>query len=293
MNAHADTPTLDWRLNAFRDDLADIRLKGKVGVGRFAKGKVATVTVPVCDVHRRPSGDAGIDTQFLFGDSVRVFDTKDDWAWVQGERDGYVGYVRGNSIGLAERVQATHRVIAPRTFVYPEPELRSPPRQVLSMGSAVFVNRSEERRGNRYAVGADGSAIIESHLAAIDKPAKDYVAVAETLLHTPYLWGGTSAFGIDCSGLVQLPMQMTGKSVLRDTDMQEASIGEPIETKDGYGKLKRGDLVFWKGHVGIMTDARHMLHANGSTMTVAREPLDDAIARIEPLYGRPTSMRRP
>ena len=130
------------------------------------------------------------------------------------------------------------------------------------------------------------------HVAPLAETDADFVAVAERFLHAPYLWGGTSGFGVDCSGLVQLAMSMAGQTVLRDTDMQEGSIGEILETGDDYSSLLRGDLVFWKGHVGIMTDADNLLHANGSTMTVALEPLSAAIARIEPHYGLPTSVRR-
>jgi cell wall-associated NlpC family hydrolase len=137
---------------------------------------------------------------------------------------------------------------------------------------------------------SDGEALISEHLQPVREPAPDYVSVAELFLNTPYLWGGTTGFGIDCSGLVQTSMMMAGRKALRDTDMQEASLG--VEIDPDYG-LRRGDLVFWKGHVAIMTDPRMMIHANGHTMMVSREPLADAVARIGYLYGQPTRYRRP
>jgi cell wall-associated NlpC family hydrolase len=150
-----------------------------------------------------------------------------------------------------------------------------------------------ETRGTRYALLSTGEAMISGHLRPAGEFSEDYVAVAETLLMTPYLWGGSTAFGIDCSGLVQLAMRMTGRNVLRDTDMQAATIGEPIMSGEGYSGLRRGDLVFWKGHVAIMTDERTMIHANGHTMLVSREGLTEAIDRIGYLYGGPTGFRRP
>src|SRR5262249_23754052 len=138
---------------------------------------------------------------------------------------------------------------------------------------------------------ASGEAIIEKHLAPLAWRANDFVAVAETLLETPYLWAGASGFGIDCSGLVQLSMRMVGRDVLRDSDLQAATVGEPVERSAG---LRRGDLVFWNGHVAIMTGPDAIIHANGHTMTVAREGLDQAIDRVAYLYGRgPTGFRRP
>jgi cell wall-associated NlpC family hydrolase len=133
--------------------------------------------------------------------------------------------------------------------------------------------------------------LVASHLQSLSKPADDWVSVAETLEHTPYLWGGASAFGIDCSGLVQLAMRMAGRKAPRDSDMQAAGIGTLIDP-DPAG-LERGDLVFWKGHVAIVTGADRIIHANGHTMTVARERLSEAIARIGYLYGQPTAFRRP
>ena len=140
---------------------------------------------------------------------------------------------------------------------------------------------------------ASGEAMIAGHLRPVGEPAADYVAVAETLIDTPYLWGGTTGFGIDCSGLVQLSMRMAGRDVLRDTDMQAATVGEPVEPGPDFSALRRGDLVFWKGHVAIMTDAASMIHANGHTMIVSREGLREAIDRIGYLYGQPTGFRRP
>ncbi|XHC00399.1 NlpC/P60 family protein [Nitratireductor sp. ac15] len=282
--------TLDRRLNAHRADLADASLEGRVKANRFIAGTPARIGAPIADVHSAPRLDAGMDTQFLHGDAVRVFERREGWAWVQAGHDGYVGYVNAAALA-AEDFTPTHRVRAQRSFVYPEPELKKPAIAAHSMGAAVCVTETVENRGTQYMLLASGGAMIAGHLQPLSVHAEDYVAVAETFLHTPYLWGGTSGFGIDCSGLVQLSMRMAGKTVLRDTDMQADSIGDLINPAETA--LKRGDLVFWKGHVAIMLDPEMMLHANGNTMNVAREPLSDAIERIERLYGRPSHYRRP
>ncbi|ESY84946.1 NlpC/P60 family protein [Mesorhizobium australicum] len=282
----------DARLHAFRSDLADARLKGEVTADRFVAGRPARIAASVADLRKGPRPDAGINTQFLFGDDVLVFEQTEGWAWVQGERDGYVGYVADAMLGRRDHA-STHIVSVPRTFLYPGPDLRFPIAGQLSMGSTVTVTGAAETRGTHYALLPSGDAVIAGHLQPIGEGAGDYVSVAEMFLGTPYLWGGVSGFGIDCSGLVQLAMRMAGRDVLRDSDMQAVSIGEPLEPGPDFSGLRRGDLVFWKGHVAIMTDAETMIHANGHTMLVSREGLKEAIARIGYLYGGPTGFRRP
>ncbi|PBB89482.1 peptidase P60 [Mesorhizobium sp. WSM3864] len=285
----------DARLHAFRSDLADARLKGEVAADRFVAGRPARITTAVADLRKAPRPDAGINTQALFGDDVLVFEVAEGWAWVQAERDGYVGYVADNVLGAREHAPS-HIVSVPRTFLYPGPDLRSPIGGQLSMGSAVTVTGSAETRGTHYALLPSGQAVIARHLRPLAEVAADFVTVAESFLGTPYLWGGVSGLGIDCSGLVQLSMRMTGKDVLRDSDMQAASIGTPLEPGEpgpDFSGLQRGDLVFWKGHVAIMTDAKDMIHANGDTMLVSREGLKEAVERIGYLYGGPTGFRRP
>ncbi|WP_027060993.1 C40 family peptidase [Mesorhizobium loti] len=282
----------DARLHAFRTDLADARLQGEVTADRFVSGQPVRITAPVADVRKAPRPDAGVDTQLLFGDDVLVFEVAEGWAWVQAERDGYVGYVADTMLGGRDQV-STHTVSVPRTFLYPGADLRFPIAGRLSMGSTVTVTGVAETRGTHYAVLPSGEAVIAGHLRPVDEVAADYVSVAEMFLGTPYLWGGASGFGIDCSGLVQLAMRMAGRDVLRDSDMQAATLGEPVELGPDYVGLRRGDLVFWKGHVAVMTDAETMIHANGHTMLVSREGLKDAIARIGYLYGGPTGFRRP
>jgi cell wall-associated NlpC family hydrolase len=283
---------LDPRLNAFRPDLADRRLQGRVEAAAFVEGRPARVAIPVADLRRSPQPDAGIDTQLLSGEEVLVFDTTEGWAWVQAGYDGYVGYASADALSVATP-EPTHVVVAQRSFVYPGPELKLPPSACHSMGAALAIVDVTENRGTRYARLASGEALIAGHLKTLGSTAEDFVGVAETFLHTPYLWGGTSAFGLDCSGLIQLAMRMAGRPVPRDTDMQAGSIGEPIDPGEDFSELRRGDLVFWKGHVGIMRDGETLLHANGHTMTVASEPLASAVTRIAHLYGQPTGFRRP
>ena len=186
--------SLDRRLNAYRPDLAEMRLKGQVEAARFVEGEDAVVTAPVADLLAAPRADAGLDTQFLLGDRIKVFDRAGGFAWVRAERDGYVGYVRDEEVSQAT-AEPTHMVVAPRSFVYAAADLKSPRRHVFSMGSAVAVTGHAETRGTQYAELAAGGFMIAAHLRPSDVHAPDFVTVAETLLETPYLWGGASAFG--------------------------------------------------------------------------------------------------
>lgn len=282
---------LDRRLNAFRADLADARLRGSVAAGRFVAGRKARVAVPVLDVRAAPRADAGLDTQLILGDEVCVFDENEDYAWVQAGRDSYVGYVAAS--GLARPGDApTHAVGVPRTFLYAEPDMKKRATAALSLGSRLAIVGAATTRGTDYALLESGEAVVAAHLRPAGETAPDHVAVAATLERTPYLWGGASAFGIDCSGLVQLSLLMAGKPAPRDTDMQAAALGAPLNVGDDLAGLRRGDLVFWNGHVAIMADGEEIIHASGHAMMVVRERLAYAIERIARLYGRPVGFRR-
>jgi cell wall-associated NlpC family hydrolase len=279
---------LDHRLFAYRTDIAEAGLRGKVEAERFVEGEPARVRVPKTALRIRPERPAAIETELLYGEEFIVLDRAEGWAWGKSVFDNYVGYIEDAAL-TGELLPITHWVIAPRTFLYPEPDMKLPPVDTLSMGSRLAVIGEAETRGTRFLLTREG-AIISGHVAEVGTPVfTDYVSIAGRLIETPYLWGGRSSFGLDCSGLVQFSMMMSGRQVLRDADMQEQTIGTII---DG-GNLQRGDLVFWKGHVGIMEDRTTMIHANGYSMTVWRERLPAAIQRIAPIYGRPRTYRRP
>ncbi|VAW20231.1 NLP/P60 family lipoprotein [hydrothermal vent metagenome] len=304
ISAPAFVDPLDRRLNAYRFDLADIRLKGKVTAGRFVAAVAAEIRVPVADLKSQPALVGETCHQLLFGEPVFVFEQGEQWAWVQSRRDFYVGYVELKALEMAgagdnEKAPghvAGHVVCVPSTFLYPRAELKSPPIMALSMGSVVSLQGYQSVRGTKYAVLADGSAMIASHLCARDQLGGDYVAVCELLENVPYLWGGASGFGLDCAGMVQLAMRMSGREVLRDSDMQEATLGDQIDAGPDMENLRRGDLIFWRGHValcqGEIAGVPHIIHASGHTMNVASEPLDQAIERIAHLYERPTGFKR-
>ena len=277
---------LDPRLHAHRPDLADAALAGKVEAERFVEPRLMQVIEPVVTVHKAPRFDAMQLTQALFGETVKLFHEEEGWAWVQLAKDGYVGYVNGNA--LSPHVAApTHRVAVPSTFMYPDANLKTLPAIHLTLNAQVAV----VAENGTYSQLSNGRFVFTAHLKHVDEVEPDFVAVAEMFRHVPYYWGGKSVQGLDCSGLVQLSLEACGMKALRDSDMQEATLGARLMVNDLDG-LKRGDLVFWNGHVGIMTDEKTLLHANGHHMMVVAEPLKDAVDRIAARYGQLTSIRR-
>ena len=277
---------LDPRLHAFRPDLADRRLKSRVKAERYADGAMMEIAAPLAAIHRQPRFDALQVSQALMGEKLRVFESREGWAWSRLERDGYMGYVAADA--LSDRLtQPTHRVAVPATFAYPAPDLKSQPAMMLPMNAMVAVAGGDEK----YARLASGRFVFGRHLKAMGEWEDDFVSVAEMFRHVPYYWGGKSVHGLDCSGLVQLALEACGIACPRDSDMQERDLGVELPINDLAG-LKRGDLVFWDGHAGIMTDGGTLLHANGHHMLTVTEPLREAVNRIARSFGRVTSIKR-
>lgn len=283
---------LDPRLHAFRADIADARLKGKVEAERFVEAVSRRVVAASAPLKFAPEADATLESEILRGEVFRVFDEgREGWSWGQLETDSYVGYVPSEALGSLVP-EPSHRVVALRTFVYPEPDLKRPALGSLSMGSRIALAGESEIRGKRYSLLAGGGAVIAAHVAPIDESMEtDFVVVAERFVETPYLWGGRTSLGVDCSALVQLSLAACGHAVPRDTDLQEATIGEAV-AGGITGKLARGDLVFWRRHVGILADRHRLVHASAFHMTVVVEPLAGAVGRIARDFGAPTSVRR-
>jgi len=283
------TPThlhtaLDPRLNAFRTDLAASTLKGQVEAEHFVDGTPASVRAPVTALRRAPHSDAARDSELLFGEAVRVLEDRNGWSWVQAVRDSYVGYVLSADL-MAGETAPTHRIAATRTFVYQDADIKSPALTWLSLNSPLTLTGQE----GPFSALAGGGHVVTAHIRAREEAASDYVRVAEALLETPYLWGGRSSLGLDCSGLVQCALEAAGMRCPRDTDMQEVALGAPVAEKQ---PLQRGDLIFWKGHVGIMRDATTLLHATATHMKTVLEPVEPTIARIAQSDGPVTSIRR-
>jgi cell wall-associated NlpC family hydrolase len=279
------TETLDPRLTPARADLADLRLHGRVTAARYVAAVSRRVTAPAAPLRRAPSDTAGLDTEALLGDAVDVYDEADGFAFVQLVRDGYVGYLPAASLGPAAP-EPTHRVTALRTFLYPEPDLKRPVRAHLSLGARLVVTGETDAY-----LETPGGFVFARHCAPVTAYAPDYAATAARLLGTPYLWGGRTSLGLDCSGLVQLCLDAAGLPCPRDADMQERDLGHALPRD--HANLRRGDFVFWRGHVGLMLDSETLIHANGHHMAVAAEPLAEAVARIQGnSFGAVTGMRR-
>lgn len=235
----------------------------------------------------RPDASASWTTEANFGEIAKVFEDRDGWAWVQLEDDGYVGYTR--SAALASEITApTHRVRALGTFVYPRPDVKSVPWMQLSLNAVVTVTEP----GPEFSRLADGSFVPARHLAEVQVNLRDFVEVASRFVGVPYLWGGKTRLGLDCSGLIQVALQACGQRAPRDSDMQERELGTPVAVAPNVADLQRGDLVFWKGHVGVLLDGYTLLHANGHHMSVVQEPLHAAVERIARAGLPLTSIRR-
>ena len=265
--------TLDPRLHAFRPDLADDSLRGKVDATSFVKAETARVSVPVATIYKKPDAQAMQLSQALFGEACSVFERRAGFAWVQLKHDGYVGYVKEQALQPPTGL-ATHRIANISTWLFEKPDLKSQPATELYLNAQVSV---ASITGNFATLQTEGS-IFAGHLVKRDQFETDFVMVAERFLNTPYYWGGKTRAGIDCSGLVQISLQACGKESLRDSDMQEKTLGVPVAD---HSKLQRGDLVFWPGHVAIMQSSTQVIHATGHFMKVTSEPLADVIARSD------------
>jgi cell wall-associated NlpC family hydrolase len=259
--------------------LAAAHLKGTVDAPRYAEGERFSVCAGRTGLRVRPSTDAAQDSELLFGEVFTVYDRAHGWAWGQAANDLYVGYVAEEALTAPFAAEA--KVSALLAPVFPAADLKTPVRDFLPLNAAVPVLA---REGDYVNVGT--GFVHRRHLAA--ETQKDFVAIAERFLGVPYVWGGKTAAGLDCSGLIQTALQAVGKAAPRDTDMIEKALGDAVPISG----VRRGDLVFWKGHMGVMLDEKRLLHANAFHMAVAIEPLAEAIARIEKAAGPVTSVKR-
>lgn len=286
-----DTMIGDRRLTPLRDKTAAVSLGGSVKAERYTEGRLYHITAPVCVLQSDADDEAAVDTQLLYGEDFIAHGERGDWYWGRSPRDHYVGWVRKKYLADGS-VEATHQVVSRGTFLYSDSDLKSRPLMKIPMASQVKVISEKNLRGTDY-INTGKGWLIAKHVRPLAKNARDFVMVGESMIGMTYLWAGRSTFGLDCSGFIQLAMQMAGIAILRDTDMQEVTIGEPLELAADLSGFQRGDLIFWPGHVGMMRDEATLLHANGHTMTVFSEPLAEAVKRIGYLYGKPRAARRP
>lgn len=274
--------SLDRRVHPFRADLAAASLQGRVEALRFVEGEAASIGVGRASLRNAPSFDAAQDTELLHGEAVTVFDRKDGWAWVQARNDSYVGYLRETC--LVPFFETQLQVSALMTPVFPKPDLKAPVKDMLPMTAEVALL---DRAGDYLMIGAQ-AWVHRHHVALLAEVQPDWVAVAEAFFGVPYVWGGKTFAGLDCSGLIQSALAASGARAPRDTDMMERHFGDSRNAAPD-----RGDLIFWKGHVGVMLDEERLLHANAFHMMVAIEPLSDAAARIEQSAGPVTAVKTP
>lgn len=281
-------PAFDPRVTPARPDVAAKHLQGKIEAARFVEGEGREVIEPQAPLRSAPRPDAPLLTEALKGERITIYDTDDEgWAWGQLDADGYVGWLPDSALG-PPGPPATHKVAALRTLLFPGPSIKLPPLAALPLGATLAIARVEDR----LAVTPSGGYVPAAHLRPIGEFETDFVAVAERFAGVPYLWGGKTALGLDCSGLVQVALTACGIACPRDSDMQEAAVGTPVSPASDNAKIQRGDLLFWKGHVAIAGGLGSLIHANAFHMAVAVEPLADAIARIRRTGSEITSVRR-
>jgi cell wall-associated NlpC family hydrolase len=277
----------DPRLTPARPDVAARYLEGKVEAARFVDGEEFEIADGVTSMRREPFSGAMLDTQALKGERFTVYDRNEEgWAWGQLNGDGYVGWVSDLAL-YPPGPTPTHKVTALRTFLFPGPSIKLPPTDTLPLGARLAIVKITDT----FAMTNAGHCVPRQHVAGIDAFETDFVAVAERFVGTPYLWGGKSSLGIDCSGLVQIALTAAGTGCPRDSDMQESGLGRALSDAE-MQHLQRGDLIFWKGHVAIARDADTIVHANAHHMATAIEDTKGAIARIKAAGSAVTSVKR-
>src|SRR4029079_3902863 len=265
----------DPRLTPARPEVAAKYLEGKVQAARFVAGEEFCVAEAIAPLRGAPAMDAMLLTQALKGERVTIYDRDSEgFAWGQLNSDGYVGWIPDAALAKPG-TPPTHKITALRTFAFPGPSIKLPPVETLSIGARVTVVRED----GAFGVTDAGHYLPRGHVGGIDAMEKDFVAVAERFIGTPYLWGGKSSLGIDCSGLSQIALTACGVRCPRDSDMQQRALGRPVLTDD-FSNLQRGDLIFWNGHMAMVRDEKTIVHANAFHMAVAIEPTAQAIARI-------------
>ena len=277
----------DPRLTPARPQVAAKYLEGKVQAARFVEGEEFCVIEAIAPLREQPGSDAMLSTQALKGERVTVYDRNGEgWAWGQLGSDGYVGWLPESTL-TKHLTRPTHKVTALWTFAFAGPSIKTPPTHCLPMGAALAIDRED----GSFAVIDGGYYVPRQHLGPLDAHASDFVAVAERFVGVPYLWGGKTAFGIDCSGLVQIALTSAGIGCPRDSDMQCNGLGRELSA-DESKRLQRGDLIFWKGHVAIARDAETIVHANAHHMATVSENTRAAIARIKAAGSEIVAIKR-
>lgn len=259
----------DPRLTPFSGRVAHVTLKGTLTAPAYTEGRRQRLTAPLADLLRTPAGSR--DRQLLSGAALCVIDQQGEMAYVRAEYDGYCGWIDRSTLG--PYLDMTHRVAAPATHLYAAPDIKSEATATLSLNATVRITEASGNFLRRH----DGAWLPKQHLQPVDQPETDPVAVAEKLIGTPYLWGGNSRAGLDCSALVQLALQACNHPCPADSDLQERALSARLP--EG-AQARRGDLLFWPGHVAWVSAPDMILHANAHTMSVAYEPLSAALARI-------------
>lgn len=258
----------DPRVTPSRPDLAADWLDGYLEAEHFAKPDPHSIEKDMVPLYRTPDDSQGIQSQLLYGECFDVLEDKDGWLWGQNHSDGYVGYIKKEG-AIKKRTRSTHQVMNIGTWGYASRDIKSAPVQYYSFGSLLEVTDMEDR----YAQLADGTYVMCGHIRALDAPDTDPISHAFRFLGVPYLWGGRSSCGIDCSALIQLCMDQCGIKIPRDTDLQQKALGKTIAANLGEAALVPGDLVFWPGHIAMLIDRTNIIHANTRSMAVSIDEL--------------------